>query len=83
MRKQIDWTETAKRDVRSIDRATAIDILRKLDRFVSDGEGDVKRLVGIEPAEYRLRVGDYRVRFNDLGETLLILAVKHRSQVYR
>ena len=31
----------------------------------------------------RLRVGDYRVRFHDHGDSILVLAVKHRREVYR
>ena len=38
--------------------------------FAATGDGDVKRLQGIEPPEFRLRVGDYRLRFHDYGHTL-------------
>ena len=51
--------------------------------FAATGEGDVKRLKDIEPPEFRLRVGDYRLRFHDDGHTLHITAVKHRREVYR
>jgi mRNA-degrading endonuclease RelE of RelBE toxin-antitoxin system len=47
------------------------------------GEGDIKRLQDIEPPEFRLRVGDYRVRFHDDGQTLFITAVRHRREAYR
>jgi mRNA-degrading endonuclease RelE of RelBE toxin-antitoxin system len=30
-----------------------------------------------------LRVGDYRVRFHDQGDTIRITAVKHRREAYR
>jgi mRNA interferase RelE/StbE len=35
--------------------------------------------------EYRLRVGDYRVRYeiDDAKQTILILQCKHRKEVYR
>ena len=45
-------------------------------------EGDVKRLRDIEPPELRLRVGAYRIRFYDHGDTIEILALKHRSKAY-
>jgi mRNA-degrading endonuclease RelE of RelBE toxin-antitoxin system len=48
--------------------------------FVATGEGDVKRPQDIEPPEFRLRVGDYRLRFHDLGHTLYVTAVKHRRE---
>jgi mRNA interferase RelE/StbE len=83
MSKKISWTEQAKADVRAIDQSMAIRILHALARLLATGEGDVKRLQDIEPPEFRLRVGDYRVRFNDLGDSILILTVKHRREVYR
>jgi hypothetical protein len=52
-----------------------------LARFVQTDEGAVKRFQGIEPPELRLRV--YRIRFHDHGDTIEILAVKHRSEAYR
>jgi len=83
MSKTIAWTNEAKANLRAIDQPTALRILHALARLLAIGEGDVKRLQDIEPPEFRLRVGDYRVRYNDLGDTLQILAVKHRSEVYR
>ena len=83
MRKKIDWRDQARNDLRSIDRISALQILHGLDRFSATGEGDVKRLQDVNPPEFRLRVGDYRIRFHDLGDSILILAVKHRREAYR
>ena len=69
--------------MRAIDQPTALRILHSLARFLVSGEGDVKRLRVIEPPELRLRVGDYRVRFYDHGESIRILAIKHRREAYR
>ena len=52
-------------------------------RFLFTEEGDVKLLKDLDPKEYRLRVGDYRIRFYDFGETLQILSVRHRRDAYR
>jgi mRNA-degrading endonuclease RelE of RelBE toxin-antitoxin system len=83
MAKQIAWTDQAKADVRAVDQQTATRILHGLARFIQTEEGDVKRLQGIEPPEFRLRVGAYRIRFHDHGDRIQILAVKHRSEAYR
>jgi mRNA-degrading endonuclease RelE of RelBE toxin-antitoxin system len=83
MRKTITFRDEAKRDVRLIDRENAMRILYAIGRFASSGEGDVKRLQDIDPPELRLRVGDYRVRFYDSEEAILVLAVKHRREAYR
>ena len=81
--KKIAWTDPAKADLRAIDQAAALRILHTVARYLATGEGDVKRLQDIEPPELRLRVGDYRVRFYDHGDSILVLAIKHRREVYR
>ncbi len=81
--KSIAWTDQAKADLRAIDQRSALRILHTVSRYLASGEGDVKRLQDIEPPEMRLRVGDYRVRFYDLGDSILVLAVKHRREAYR
>jgi mRNA-degrading endonuclease RelE of RelBE toxin-antitoxin system len=83
MSKKIIWSERAKANLRSIDQATALRILHALARVLSGGEGDVKRLRDIEPPEFRLRVGDYRVRFHDFGDSIEIISVRHRREAYR
>ena len=69
--------------MRRIDRGAAMRILEGLARFLLTEEGDVKLLKGSNPKEYRLRVGDYRLRFFDLGDTLHILSMRHRRDAYR
>jgi len=83
MAKKIAWTDPAKAQLRAIDRAAALRVLHILARYLATGEGDVKRLQDIEPPEFRLRAGDYRIRFHDLGDSILVLAVKHRREAYR
>ena len=83
MPKKIEWTDQARSDLRSIDPVTAIRILHSIARYRTTNEGDVKRLQGTEPPQLRLRVGDYRVRFFVLEESILVLAVKHRGEAYR
>ncbi len=81
--KKIIWKDQAKDQLRAIDKDTALRILHALANFAATAEGDVKRLQDIEPPEFRLRVGDYRVRFHMAADTLEITAVKHRREVYR
>jgi mRNA interferase RelE/StbE len=83
MPKKIVWKDRAKAELRAIEQATALRILHALARVIVTGEGNVKRLQDIEPPEFRLRVGDYRVRFRDLDNSIEILSVKHRREAYR
>lgn len=83
MAKKIAWSDQAKADVRTIDRQTAIDLLQKLARFLETEQGDVKRLQDRNPPEFRLRLGDYRVRYLSNSETITVLRVLHRREAYR
>ena len=83
MAKKVEWTDAARSDVRLIDRATAMRILEGLAGFLLTDEGDVRLLKDSDPREYRLRIGDYRIRFHDVGDTLQILSVRHRREAYR
>ena len=81
--KKIEWTEQAKTDIRRIDREIALRLLQGLARFAFTGSGDVKQLSGFDPPQFRLRVGDYRIRFRALGEGIQILRVLHRGEAFR
>ncbi len=83
MGKKVIWKDEAKAQLRAIDQQTALHILHTLARYLETGEGDVKRLQDIEPPEFRLRVGDYRVCFHENQDTVRITAVKHRREAYR
>jgi mRNA interferase RelE/StbE len=83
MAKKIVWSDEARADVRAIDRATALSLLQGLARFAFTESGDVKQLEGYDPPQFRLRIGDYRVRFRNLGDSVEIVRVRHRKDAYR
>ena len=79
---RIRFTEAARSDLRRIDREQAMNILLALTRFCNTGEGDVKQLKGSK--DFRLRIGDYRVRMRQLEDGAIRIAqVKHRREAYR
>ena len=79
----VEWTETALEDMAALDKGIAHRIKQAVERFADTGAGNVKRLQGIDPPEYRLRVGDYRVRFHLGHETVQVLRVRNRREAYR
>jgi len=72
------------KDLKRLDKQTQARIGDALRQLVEHEEGDVTRLTDVRPPEWRLRVGDWRVRFRKhLDEQMLeILHVRHRSQPY-
>jgi len=58
-------------------------ILFALSRYAETGEGDVRSLEGKFAGAYRLRVGDWRVRFRRVsGGRIHVLAVGNRGEAY-
>jgi len=81
--REIEWTETALEDMAALDKSIARRVKQAVERFADTGAGNVKRLQGVDPPEYRLRIGDYRVRFHLDGETVQVLRVRNRREAYR
>ena len=66
-----------------MDRGVAMRVIHALERFTAEGKGDVTRLQGGN--ELRLRVGDWRVRFqlDYEAQVLEVLRVLPRGRAYR
>jgi mRNA-degrading endonuclease RelE of RelBE toxin-antitoxin system len=81
--KRVVLSSQAKGDLATLDRTVGLRILAAVHRFASTGAGNVQGLRGIHPPEFRLRVGDWRVRFHDHGDWIDVLRVRNRKDAYR
>lgn len=81
---RIDWTPRAQKDLRHLDPQTRERVVAAVLRFGETRQGDVLKLAGKHPPEYRLRVGNWRVRFAwDQGAgALTVLHVFNRGKGY-
>ncbi len=75
-------TRPAVADPRRLDRQTTERIRRAVRRLADESTDDAARLQGVSPPEWRLRVGDWRVRFaHDFkSRTPQLLRVRHRAR---
>lgn len=76
-------TPQARRDLRRLDPPVKRRIVDALDRFVEDPfAADIRKL---NPVEWRLRIGDWRVRFtfDDERRLIVVLRVLPRGRAYR
>jgi mRNA interferase RelE/StbE len=80
----ICWSAAAWADLERLDPDVADRVMNALDRFALEGWGDVRRLTGIDPPEYRLRMGKWRIRFrvDHQTETVHVLHVLRRDEAY-
>ena len=80
-RYQIKYQESALNDLRSIPKREAEQILRKIQRLEQGLYGNIKRLQDADVA-FRLRMGDYRILFDVVGDKILIQRIGHRKDIY-
>lgn len=74
----ITITSKAEKQLRKLSRIDQIIIAKKL-RALPDGNST--QLVGIKNA-YRVRVGDFRIVYVKNGDTIEIVLIGHRKDVY-
>ncbi|MGP8077129.1 MAG: type II toxin-antitoxin system RelE family toxin [Thermoplasmata archaeon] len=76
------WSETAVRDLQSLDQAVARRIIKRLEIAASSPERYFERLVGSD--DHKLRIGDYRLlaALARATRTILVERVDHRSRIY-
>lgn len=74
----------AKIDLGHLDRPTRLRVASALQRLVLTNAGNIRKLRGIDPPEYRLRVGDFRIRFScPDADTVRVNRVQNRKDAYR
>ena len=83
MNLKIEFKASVEKDLRKLDRITAIRILDKLENILSSKEVQTLALSGDFTGLFKLRVGDYWVIFARTDEGFLILRIGHRKDVYR
>ena len=83
MIKRVVLSPQAQADLKKLDRPIALAIVKTIHRFAATGAGNVKGLHGIHPPEFRLRAGDWRVRFHDHGDWIDVLRVRNRRDAYQ
>jgi addiction module RelE/StbE family toxin len=80
---KVQLKKSVGRDLRKINRTQVLTILAKIESELSKTPENCPVLPGKFAGLRKLRVGDYRIIFSILGETVLILRVSHRKEAYR
>jgi mRNA-degrading endonuclease RelE of RelBE toxin-antitoxin system len=79
----IDWS-LVKRELDALDANDRQRVVAHVERFARQGVGDVAKLVGSNPAEWRLKFKPWRVIFAiDTGGSMRVLSVVQRKDAYR
>ena len=71
------------RDLKKIDKDQADRILSKIEEDLPEKAESFPVLAGKFSGLRKFRIGDYRVIYSILGDTVLILRICHRREAYR
>jgi mRNA interferase RelE/StbE len=83
---KIIFTESAKKDLKALEKFEIDNIDKKLRLLISGQLGlDIKKLSGFNYPTYRLRVGNYRVIYEVLEKMIVVqvIKIKHRKDAYK
>ena len=84
---RVDFTPAAARDLKRLDPYVRSQLLRAATILTEapqpSSSGRIKLLVGLQPAHFRLRVGDYRIIYRIESNQVLVVRVAHRREAYR
>lgn len=85
MKFKIIITDSALRDYRKINNPFKDQIKTKIDELCNfnNETKNVKMLKGEFKGLFRLRIGDYRIIFRTQNESLIIISILHRKDVYK
>ncbi|MEK7534450.1 MAG: type II toxin-antitoxin system RelE/ParE family toxin [Patescibacteria group bacterium] len=80
-----EFTAEALKDFNKLTPETQKRIVKKLDYFVASGKPlkFAESLINYEIGQYRFRVRDYRVIFDIEDQTIVVLALGHRKDIYK
>ena len=80
---RLEFKKSVARDLRRLDQAEAGRVLSKLAAELPHRAESCPELTGKFAGLRKFRVGEYRVIFAILGESVLVTRIAHRRDVYR
>ena len=80
---KIAFKKSVGRDLKRIGKDQADRILKKIEEELPQKADIYQSLKGKFTVMRKCRVGDYRILYSLIGDTILILRISHRREVYR
>jgi len=80
---KIAFKKSVGRDLKRIGKDQADRILKKIEEELPEKADSYPSLTGKFTGLKKYRVGDYRIIYSLIGDTILILRIRHRQKAYR
>ncbi|HEV8581472.1 MAG TPA: type II toxin-antitoxin system RelE/ParE family toxin [Thermoanaerobaculia bacterium] len=79
---EVVLTRRALRDLKGLDTQTRNRVLERLQQAALDPLQNSIKLTAARLGTYRYRVGDYRIIFDFEGDTVIVLRIGNRKDIY-
>lgn len=79
----IKTTKAFERDFAKLDALTQTRVLTAIEKMQRMPFLDAKKLKNVNDGIWRIRIGDYRIRFDITGRDIILYRVRHRREIYR
>ena len=79
---KITFKKSVGRDLKRINKGQADKILKKIEEELPEKANSFPSLTGKFTGLKKCRVGDYRIIYSIVGDTVLILRIRHRREAY-
>ena len=83
MNYKIAFKKSVSRDLKKIDKEQAKRILHKIESELPKKAETLPTLTGKFSGLRKFRDGDFRIIFSIIGDTALVLRIRHRKEVYK
>lgn len=80
---KIAFKKSVARDLKKIGREQSTRLLDKIEKELSLKATECPELKGPFTGLRRCRIGDYRIIFTIINDTVLITRIRHRKEAYR
>lgn len=80
---RLTYTRRAAKDISKLQKSTKERIKKSLDKYAEDPLLYARKMADTTLGTYRFRIGEYRALFDIEGDEIVILRLRHRSEVYR
>lgn len=85
---RIEFELHAQKDLELLEKQTRLEILQASQKYLPDSpfqsvKTRIKKMTGFSPTLYRLRIGDYRVYYRVIDQTVGVLGILHKKESKR
>ena len=80
---KIAFKKSVARDLKKIDRVHVMKLMERIEKVLSKNAAEFPELKGQFTGLRKCRIGDYRVIFTIIDDTVLIARIKHRKEAYK